>query len=78
MNILSLVAHLGSLLDFEKAFQAMVADGIAKKGMPDKDKIKGFVDALRALLDVGIINIPGVDDKMVSDALGVLEAKLLA
>ncbi len=78
MNILKLVAHLGSLLDFEKSFQAAVVSGIANKGMPDKDKIKALLDGLRGLLDSGIVDIPGVDDAMISEAIKTIEDKLLA
>ena len=76
MNFLSLVSHLGLLLSLGKEIENWVGLAVQQKNIPKASDSKALLDKVRELFDSGLINIPGVDDKQISDALKMVEDAL--
>lgn len=76
MSVWGILRNLGLVISFFKSFSNMVKGVAVSKQMPPKESMKELLDRAEALLDSGAIDIPGVDEKAVSEALKQIEEQL--
>lgn len=76
MSIWAILRNIGTVIAFFRAFAGLI-EGVAKnKSVPPIDQIKDLLDKAEALLDSGAIDIPGIDEKSISDAIKQIEEQL--
>ena len=78
MGYLSLLANLGVIIDLVKSVEGFVGLVVKNKSLPVEGDpaVRDLLDQVRRLLDSGVIQIAGVDDKAVSAALALIEEKI--
>lgn len=76
MNVWLVLRNIGAIISFLKTFSGLVEVVAKEKAAPPKDQIKKFLDAAEDLLDSGVIDIPGVDESSISEALKQIEEQL--
>lgn len=74
--IFSLLAHLSQIMALVHAVQEVFSFVAKNKAMPPQESMKKMLDAVEALLDSGVIQVPGVDDAKISEALKLIEAEM--
>jgi len=76
MSIWLILRNIGTVISFFRNISEIIA-GVAKdKKAPPIDQVKKMLDDLEALLDSGAIDIPGVDEQAISEALKQIEEQL--
>lgn len=76
MTIWGVLKNIGLVISFFKSMSGMIG-GVAKtKEMPTKAELIDLLNKAEALLDSGAIDIEGVDEKAISEALKQIEAQL--
>lgn len=76
MSIWGLLRNAGLIISLFRSLSSMIG-GVAKnKEMPAKAQVKELLDKVEELLDSGAIDIEGVDEKAISEALKQIEAQL--
>ncbi len=73
MNVFNIITHLGVIAGFVKNTESVIAGCIQEKRTPTKPEWISVIDGVRGLLDSGVIDIPGVDEKSIADGLKSLE-----
>lgn len=58
------------------SIKASIEYAIKNKSKPPQDMILSSLDAVEALLDSGVIDIPNVDEKQISEGLKFIEEKI--
>ncbi len=76
MNVWAILRNLGLVISFFKSFQGLVSEMVKTKAPPGIEAVKEFLDKAEALLNSGAIDIPGVDEKQIADALQQIEEQL--
>ena len=78
MTIWGILKNIGLVISFFKSMSGMIG-GVAKtKEMPTKAELIELLNRAEALLDSGAIDIEGVDEKAISEALKQIETQLSA
>lgn len=72
MGVWAVLKNIGTILSLLKALRDIVA-GATEKKLPEREQIKAVLDHVETLLDNGAIDIPGVDEKQISEALKQVE-----
>lgn len=76
MSIWLVLRNIGTVISFFRSVSDIIG-GVAKdKKAPPIEKVKAMLDDLEALLDSGAIDIPGVDEAAISEALKQIEEQL--
>jgi len=76
VSIWLILRNIGTVISFLRGI-ADIVGGVAKdKKAPPIEKVKSMLDDLEALLDSGAIDIPGVDEAAISEALKQIEEQL--
>ena len=78
MSFWAILKNIGIIIQFFKTLQAIISNAIKAKAVPSKIDIVALLDAIEDLLDRGVIDVPGVDEKAISDALKQIEDHLNA
>lgn len=76
MSTWAIIRNLGTILGFLKYIKYFVKTVVETKKVPPKHMVKQLIDEIQKLLENGVIDIPGVDEKEVSDALQKIEDQL--
>lgn len=77
MSFWGVFKNIGLIISLFKSMSSLIGDVAKTKQTPSKEAIKSVLDGIEALLDSGAIDIPGVDEKAVSDALKQIESQLV-
>ena len=77
MSIWLVIRNIGAIIGLMKSLSGVVSSVIDTKKAPEKEAIKSVLDSIEDLLDRGVIDIPNVDEKAISDALKQIEEQLL-
>lgn len=77
MNIWLIIRNIGAIVGLLKSLSGMINDAAVNKKAPSKEMIKEVLDSIEDLLDRGVIDIPNVDEKSISDGLKQIEEQLL-
>jgi len=77
MNVWSVLKNIGLVISLFKSISSLISDVAETKSAPKQNLVSGFLKSLEQLLDSGAIDIPGVDEKAVSDALKQIESQLV-
>lgn len=79
-NIFAIISHLGVIVSFISSWKAYIEKAAKDKQLPvgSAPETKAIFESLRAVLDAGIIVIPGVDDAAISNAVKMIEDKVCA
>lgn len=76
MSMWVILRNIGTVISFFTSLKNVV-EGVAKtKSAPSTDMIKAVLEHAVDLLDKGVIDLPNVDEKAISDALKQIEAML--
>ncbi len=78
MSYLAILANLGTLVSLFKTAESLVEGVVAKKAPPALTDLLPLIDEIEAVFKTGIIQIKGVDDKAVADALQMVRDQLTA
>lgn len=73
MSIWGILRNIGLIISFFKTISATVSGVATTKQMPEKDQIKKLLDDAEALLRSGAIDVPGVDEEAIAQALDQIE-----
>lgn len=73
--MMKILFNLGLIIRTMKSLQGIVTTVISEKKI-SKESAKSFLKVIEGLLDSGVIDIPGVDEAAVSQALKDVEASL--
>lgn len=76
MNVFSIIGHLNLILAFVNSVKDYIGKAVAAKAVPTASEAKPVFDALRALLDAGVIAIPGVSDQELSAGVKAIEDQI--
>ena len=77
MSVWVVIKNIGTILSLLKTIREIVASVASDKKAPSPQAIKAVIDHVQALLDKGVIDIPGVDEKDLSDSLQQIEDFLM-
>lgn len=77
MSFWMLFKNVGSIMALVRAVKELVGSVAVSHEMPPKEIVKQVLDAIEDLLDRGVIDIPGVEEKDISDALKQIEEQLM-
>lgn len=77
MSVWMIIRNIGAIIGLMKSLSGVVSSVIDTKKPPEKEAIKSVLDSVEDLLDRGVIDIPNVDEKAISDALKQIEEQLL-
>ena len=77
-GIWPIIKNIGLVIDFFKVVKS-VFQSVASRDVkiPNCDETKLLIDQLRKLLDSGVIDVPGVDEKEIAGVLGQIEERLV-
>lgn len=75
-SIWQIISHLGLILSLVKAVESMIAEMVKSKSMPSCSAIDPVLASIEKLFADGVIDIPGVDEKMIADAIQQLRDNL--
>lgn len=78
MSFWVILRNIGTIIQFFKAFEAIISGVIESKSVPPADQVKALLDKAEDLLDSGVIDIPNVDEKAICEALKQIEQQLLS
>lgn len=76
MSFWTVLKNIGVVISFFKAMASIIGDVAKTKQQPSKDALIDLLDKAEALLDSGAIDIPGVDEATISEALKQIEAQI--
>lgn len=77
MSIWVILRNIGFLIQMFKVISGVVTSvATSQTKIPSVQQIKLVLDQVEELLDRGIIDIPGLDEKALSDSLKQIEAQL--
>lgn len=76
IEMLTLIAHLGSIVKLESSIQKLVQDAVKNKGLPNKTDWMPLVEAIEDLLVGGVIKIPGSSPQDISVAFDELKKQI--
>lgn len=68
-SIWQIISHLGTILAFIKQIEVLVAEVVKTKSMPGCSTIDPALAAVEKLFADKVIDIPGVDEQMIADAI---------
>lgn len=77
MNFWAVLKNISLFISLGKSLSSLIQSAVATKAAPSKEAIKSLLDSVEALLDSGAIDVPGVDEAAVSEALKQIEAGLI-
>lgn len=77
MTVWGILKNLGLVIQFFKSVSSLIGGVAKEKKMPPADALRDLLDKAEALLDSGAIDIPGVDESAISEALKQIEAELV-
>lgn len=78
MSFWAILKNIGIIIQFFKTLQSIISSSVKSKSIPSKIDIIALLDSIEDLLDRGVIDVPGVDEKAISDALKQIEDHLNA
>lgn len=76
MSFWLVLKNIGVVISFLKATASIIGDIAKTKQKPSKDSLIDLLDKAEALLDSGAIDIPGVDEATISEALKQIEVQI--
>lgn len=78
MSFWGVLKNIGTIMDTFKVISGIIR-AIAGRDvkMPNCDEAKMLIKQLRKLLDSGVIDVPGIEEKEVSAVLGQIEDRLV-
>lgn len=69
MSFLLVLKNLGTIVDFFKLASSVLPKAVRERKIPDCVESVKLIEILRKLLDSGVIDVPGVDEKAISESL---------
>lgn len=75
MNIWGFLKNIKKFINFFNILKRLITAMASGKRMPECSEAKELFDAVEELLDSGAIDIPGVDEAAISQALKDIEAQ---
>jgi len=78
MSFWAVLKNIGMIMDTFKVISGIIR-AIAGRDvkMPNCEEAKMLIKQLRKLLDSGVIDVPGIEEKDVSQVLGQIEERLV-
>jgi hypothetical protein len=78
MSFWGVLKNIGTIMDTFKVISGIIR-AIAGRDvkMPSCEEAKMLIKQLRKLLDSGVIDVPGIEEKDVSQVLGQIEERLV-
>lgn len=76
MSFWKIFANLGTIISSLKAVESVVAGCIRDKRPPSSADGKVLIDSVEKLINTGLIDIPGVDEKTIVDGLESIKNQL--
>ena len=76
MTFFTILRNIGTIIDFFKIASRVAGEAIKQKKFPDCTDSVLLLQQTRKLLDSGVIDVPGVDEKQVSESIAQIEARL--
>lgn len=76
MSFWIVLKNIGIIVDFFKLATVVGKKAIVEKKIPDCVESVQLIESVRKLLDSGVIDVPGVDEKAISDSLKQIEDRL--
>ncbi len=73
MNLITVITHLGIIGKCVRDVESVVATAIKSKSVPDKGSWNLLLDDVKSLVDAGLIQLPGIDQKVIDDGIVALE-----
>lgn len=74
--IWKIILNAGTIIGFIRSFTAIAKDLVKDKRLPVCGESVLVLQNLKKLIDSGVVDIPGVDEKELSLAISNLEAEL--
>lgn len=76
MTFFTILRNIGTIIDFFKIASRVASEAVKQKKFPDCADSVLLIEQTRKLLDSGVIDVPGVDEKQISDSLAQIEARM--
>ncbi len=74
--IWTILTHLGLIFKLVKGVEGLVAEVVKTKAMPSCATIDPVLETVEELFKQGVIDIPGIDEKPIADAIQQLRDNL--
>lgn len=74
--IWKVILNAGAIISFVRSFGAVAKDLVKDRRLPACGESVLVLKSLKRLIDSGVVDIPGVDEKELSLAISNLEAEL--
>lgn len=76
MSLWIIIKNFGAIYDFFKLLSSILPRAVKEKKIPDCVEGLKLCQSLRILLQKGIIDVPGVDEKAIVEALLQIEERM--
>ncbi len=75
MSLWKVISNLKTIISFFNVLKSLIIKVSQGKRLPDCQETHELLSAIENLLDSGVIDIPGVDEKQISEALKEIESQ---
>lgn len=76
MSIWAVLKNIGSIIAFFRTFSSLIRSVAKKKSVPDCNESYLLLEQTRILLEKGVIDIPGVDEAAIGEAIRQIQEQL--
>jgi hypothetical protein len=77
MSFFVIMRNLGSIIAFFRTLSAFVSEWAKTRHAPNCDSFADLIKQARVLMEKGVIDIPGVDEKDIIEALKGIEEQIV-